>query len=216
MRRKPIKGKKENVKVDNMTQKEIIKDYFDDKFDLFLKRYYRMNRAYPIHSRLVPEWNEDRKKRRAIRWLYKKLEYPEQRRQVINLLRTLEKYYDAQITRKDMEFAYNIWVLFTKVISTFFSKQWQKTVRRRRWDKVKKLTKKQAWAEQKAIGYIPQEEWEDYDPQAAHVYSNIKRNYLYPENFYHGGCMKYANKTHIYIGLGYVGVGGYSRSVIPT
>lgn len=196
-------------------KEQIIEDVFEGDKDKFFKRYYRHNKTNRIYSKIIPEWQKEELHKEAIEYILELCKYPQHVREVVNILRVLEKYYDAEFSKDNVDIAYETWELFAEDLASYSQKQWSLEVDKRGWKNVRKLTKAQAWKEQKARGFIPVKKFKDYDKGAAHVYSNIKKDYIYPMNFYHG---LYRNKelpTHIYIGLSLVGVEGYTRCVIP-
>lgn len=200
----------------DMEKEQVIEDIFEGDLELFLKRWYRHNRTNLIYSKVIPKWEKSKNTRRAVRYLKKNLEWPNHIREVINLLRTLEKYYEAEINKENAQLAIEIWELFSDgEFSEYSHKAWTNKVARKGFENIRRISEAQAWKEQKARGFIHENDFEEFDKNAAHVYSLINRNYLYPLNFYHGGYTPLAMSTHIYIGLPLVGVEGFTRCEIP-
>jgi len=198
-------------------KEQVVEDIFDGDLTKFLKRYYRVSRGKItlIHSELIPRWKKDKDKRKVIRWLSKNVDWPSHQAEVIHLLRTLEKYYDAEINKDNVILAHEVWELFGSEITEHFRKTWVRVINRRGFEKVKVFSKKEALKEQLALGYIHVNDFEDFDRKAAHVFSTAKRDYVYPENFSYGGDRTGEYVTHIYIAFPLVGVSGFSRLSIP-
>ncbi|MAO08062.1 MAG: hypothetical protein CL596_05045 [Alteromonas sp.] len=185
-------------------KEQVIEDIFEGNLNRFMRKYYRVSeRNLMTFSKVVPKLQKERSSKRAIRWLYKKCRWPRHRQEIINILLTLDKYYDVEFSRPNMEVAFEIWELFSDYeFSTFFNKAYGKTLDKKGFAGIKRLNSKQALKEQKAIGYVKIKKFEELDKNFAHVYSNIKENFIYPFNFYHGlykGPKKH-EQVQIYIG----------------
>ncbi len=187
-------------------KEQIIEDIFEGSLKKFTRKYYRVSENNLMtFSKVVPRLQRKRSSKRAIRWLFKKVYWPRHRQEIINILLTLDKYYDVEFSRPNMEVAFEIWELFSgDEFFKYFTMRYSKVMNKSGFAHVKKLNQKQAWKEQKAIGFIPKSSFEEYkqDKLFAHIYSNIKRDYVFPFNFYHGiykGPKKY-EQVHVYIG----------------
>jgi len=199
-----------------LEKEQIIEDIFEEDLGKFLKRYTRVSKPKPIHSDLIPKWKGDRDKKKAVRWLNRNLDWPKHKVEVINVLRTLERYYDAEINKDNVILAKEIWDLFDDELTSTLKQAWVKECLRKKWVNVRRLSKNQAIAEQKALGYIHINDFDDYDREAAHVFSIAMKDYVYPENYYYGGKKDMGYEYHIYITFPLVGIAGYSKLVIPS
>jgi len=199
-------------------KEQVIEDIFDGDLNKFLKRLYRVSngKAIRVHSKMIPEWKKDKDKRRVIRWINKNLDWPKHKVEIVHLLRTLERYYDAEINKDNVILAYELWDLFSDEITNHFQKSWNEVIKRKGWGRIKRLSKADSLKEQLAIGYKHVNDFEDFDRKAAHVYSTAKKDYLYPENFYHSGDKFSKQGCYIYIAFPLVGISGFSRIDVPN
>mgnify|MGYP005863413893 CR=1 FL=1 len=192
--------------------KEVETKLLEGRLRTFLRRfrpyYYNEN----IHHSFIKKNKSEPKFKIGLRWLRKQTDWPVHQSQIINILRLLVKWYGEDFNKKGFKRAYTLWLLIWDYeLSDYFKKDWLVKVKN---NNLKLTTPEKAFKEHKARGFIHVNDYEDYDRDAAHVFSNVNRDYVYPQNFSHG-VFKTEYKWNIYIGHYCVGVKGYTRTEIP-
>lgn len=195
---------------------KMVDNLMGGRLNRFLRKHYKQYHYTLVYSKVFPRWEEERKTRRAKKWILRQGLYPQQIIDITNILITLNKHFEVELNRRNIEKAYHVWKEFSH--AEIYDYMFKKRSALHSLKGIKALinpTKKAALKEQKARGFIGQKEFAEFDETAAHVYSNINRKLIYPENFFFGRNMDKAFKINIYIGLTLVGVPGWTRSELP-
>lgn len=193
------------------TKQELIDQLLDGKLNKFLKHHRSQYRFEMVYSRTFPEWQEEHNSRRAVKWLKRTARWPKHIVEVVNIAITLNKKYGLEITRPNVELCYKLWDHIShEEMYDYMKLDWHKRVKA---GKLGIVPAKKAFKEQKARGYIHVNDWEDFDRICSHSYSNVDRDYIYPENFTHGAKTRGRGDISIHIGNSLVGVSGHTRSV---
>lgn len=206
-----------------MTQKErkrrikILKsEYLEGNYVRLIRKHYKNYYYELIYSRTLPKWREESSEsKKAVRYLLRICKWPKHVVEVANLLRTLEKHFGWSITKKNVLLAYTIWEYLGDDIEKRMTRKYAKSIT----DKIRDIkyytpTKAQAIKEQLARGFVHVNDFEDYDSSKNHVYSNIKRDYLYPMNFGMTSDDSMEGLTNLYIGQYLTGVRGWTRAKV--
>lgn len=190
---------------------------YNDLEDFNLKKFMRKHREYYdyqlVYSKLIPKIKKIKGGSRVIRKLKKAANKNIKHiSEIINITFTLNKYFNKPLSVRTIQMAININRIYWDDIYDYMKVQRQKGVI---LGKVNQLNAKKALAEQKARGFIHVNDFEDYNKEAAHIYSNVDRDLIYPENFSHGIFYRYKYPISIYIGQYIYGVQGYTSTKIP-
>lgn len=194
---------------------QLRKKYHKDEINI--KKFVRKHVSYYdyqlVYSKLIPKIKKYKGGNRIIRKLKKDANYNCRHvSEIINITFTLHKFFDKPLNTQTILLAIDINRHHWDYIYDYMKEQREKG---KVIGKINKLTSRQALKEQKARGFIHVNDFEDYDRKAAHIYSNIDRDLLYPQNFSHGIFYHWRYPLSIYIGQYVYGVQGFTRTEIP-
>lgn len=196
-----------------LSREEIIDKVFDGRLKKFL-RYHKKDYWYqPVYYRIFRSWKKQLGPRRAMKYLLKNLDRPKHVVQVVNIMRTLNREYNYEINTATARLAIQIWDIFSDdEIYDYMMEYYRKEVAKGNlYTLFLTITSALAFKEQKARGFIHVNDFEDFDPHVGHVWSNVDRNFIYPENFYSGIFGRELYDTELHIGQNVVGVMGFTR-----
>lgn len=204
------KEKKERIKI-------LKKEYLEGNFRRFLMKHYKRYWYETVYSVTLKKWKkEDKEGAKAVKWLLKECQWPSQVVKVANILYTLEKHFDWRVNVKNMRIAYAIWdYLDEDYIRPYMSKRYSKSIT----EKIRTLdyfnpTEKAAFREQKARGFIHINDYEDFQKDKHHVYSNIDKDYIYPMNLGMTNDDRKERYNNLYVTHALVGVRGWTRAQV--
>lgn len=182
------------------------------------KKFFKLcNRGYhypTVYTDILPSWKRNDKKRKALKWVLRKTKWPNEVSQIISLAGILTKNYNHPINNVSIRETYDLWVDYKEDISDFIHKRYLSTVNNKGYNSYRfKIGKQKAIEEQVARGFIELDDYEDYDPEAAHIFSNARNTLIYPQNFHLGTQCKDLYEMGIYEGMALIGVYGWTRTV---
>ena len=196
---------------------EFITEYMGGNLSRFLRKHKNQHLFQLTYSKTLPTIRKENKK------LYKKLLslglYPKDLSDILNITITLSKHFDIELDARTIDDLLEVEYELIDIISEYHTKimqhRWNhnQTLFRKYW-----LPKEVALKEQKARGYTKINDFEDYDPKAAHVVSIANKDYYYPLNILTGRQqIKDETCTFInpYIIHRLVGVEGWTRIIVP-
>lgn len=207
--KKPQQIKGERVK--------IIEDCLEGNLLRFLRRHYKQHNYQFVYSKFFKKLR-NKGKTDIIDYLHKHYEWPGHIIEVVNVMRTLNFYYEKPLSLNTLKMAIVIVDLFEMDIFKYNRKRWQKHCNLDLPFKgYSEQYKKWAFKEQKARGFIHVNKFEDWDGYFAHAISNIDTDYIYPVNFPFSSYEIERNRNipSAYIGHVLVGVQGFTRLEEP-
>jgi hypothetical protein len=171
----PPKSNK-RIKVERV---HIVKDYLDGNLKRFLRKHYRYSKNQLVYSVDFKEWAKDNRKN-LVKYLKKYHPWPLHTITIVNILKTLVNEFDLPWDKNTLKLSIIIDDLFWQDIDEYRQARYNREIQIKGF---KLPDKRKSWKEQKARGFIHINDFEDYDNKFAHVYSNIKSDYVYPVNF---------------------------------
>lgn len=211
---RPVPGYKTKEELEKDI-KTVIDKHLDGNLQRFLRKHYKQSRYERVCSKTIVNWLKDKEAKKAVGWIIDNTRYPKHLVDVVNIARTLEMYYGKEINKKTIKIAYNIWdLLEIPYIYPYCIKRYSRGIAKNGFRDRQLLPKGLAFREQKARGFIHVNDFEEYDRKGAHIFSNVNRNYIWPENFKSSVANKQFN-TNIYIAHTLIGVQGWTSIVTP-
>lgn len=199
-------------------RKEFIREYLEGNLFRFLRRHHTHNQYELVFSKVFKRWRKEGNNK-LVEYIIKNYEWPEHVCEIVNVMRTLVKYYGYKYDRKCLNVGAALLDMFQFDIDEYWKEHYYKRCQEGRFYTLDQYTEKEAFAEQKARGYIHVNEFQDYHKGSGHVFSNIDRYYVYPTNFYTDYLLtsdvKSGSQINVYVGLSLVGVGGWTRAELP-
>lgn len=210
--------------IENINRETAKEKYLGGDIDRFIKRLHRSianykEDAWLIGTKLLPLLRVNRDGRLVYRYIKKNLA-PETAKSVVNYILVLNKYYKLPINLNTLKIAMAIWYDHSH------NEIWESAKARiiggygalpnKRLNYIPK-DKKMILEEQKFWGFIHINDFEDWDREACHVYSNIDPNLVVPINFHDNSPhIREKYPISIYIGRNlFDHIGGYTSLRIP-
>ena len=199
-------------------RKEVIKQIMDGNLHRFLRRHQKQATFEAVYLDYINPWKKHPERSQIVKQMIKKLVWPRDIVNVVNIMRTLFMYYGFEYNAEGAKAAWRIYKYFEQDIIDYNQKKYFKFIQINGFDKWPKLSPKKALKEQKARGFIKASDFEDFDRKACHVVSIVDDEYVYPMNFYVHQYPNYSKRKRgpiqIYIGQFLTGVSGYTKAMI--
>lgn len=197
---------------------EIIEFSLDDNLIRFLRKLGKIWPYELTYSKKIPILKKTKEGKRILKYINKKVHYPRQVAEVIKIFAILHQKMDYKFSKDTAKEAYKIWDVLGDIIDKHMNNRYQRRMAALGTKGLQLPTKKQAWKEQLAQGFIHVNDFEDYNREASHITSNIDDNYIYPENFGAGSYKPKKGKrpTNVYIAQRLIGVQGWTRAEVPS
>lgn len=208
-----FKGLPETKKEKERRIKILKEDYLEGNYIRFVRKLTKRYYYQLVYSRTLPRWRKENKK--AVKKLLSLCVWPSHVVDVANILYTLEKHFGWAISEKNVLIAFTIWEYLDEDIYNRMHKKYVDNFKLKIRD-VSYYTPKprQAFKEQLARGFIHINDFDDFDKNKHHVYSNVKKDYIYPLNFGMTTIDRGEGLENVYIGQSLVGVRGWTRAQI--
>lgn len=196
---------------------EIINDYFEGNLLRFLRKHHKQSTYQFVYSQIFKKWKEDKQNKKLVRVILKNYTWPKHVCDIVNVMITLNKYYSRELNINTLRLAIVILDLFETDIDKYSQGRRARLFKLDLYkvdnsDKQRKLALK----EQKARGFVHINEFEDWDPAYAHIFSIANRDYVYPLNFPFSDFNKdLKDLPYAYVAQALVGVNGFTRLEEP-
>jgi len=199
------------------SKNDMLHKFLDKDLDTFLLRLSKVYWNEMTFSQILPKWDKE------ISGISKKIikksayKYPGHIQAVVNVHRVMMKYYSFHLDIEDYLISERIEdVLFNDIHKYMYA------LRQERFKKGKgpKLaTTRKAIKELKARGFIPIEEYDDFDPTLSQIMTKkgLKPKLVYPENFISSDNRRryWWLMPHVYNIGPLIGVQGFTRISTP-
>lgn len=199
-------------------RKEVIKKYMDGNLYRFLRKHQKQAIFEAVYYDYIRPWKKDKVMSPIVKQMIKKLKWPRDIVNVVNIMRTLNKHYEYKFGEDCARVAWEIYKYFENDIANYNQEKYFKYISVNGYEKWPKLSPNKALKEQKARGFIKAIDFDDFDRKACHVVSIVDSDYIYPMNFYIHQYPDYHKRKRgpiqIYIGQFLTGVSGYTKALV--
>ena len=195
---------------------KIIEDYLEGNLLRFLRKHYKNSVYQYVYSETFSKWKKEGHKQ-VVRIILKNYVWPKHVCNIVNVMTTLNKYYGLPININTVKVAIVILDLFEMDIDKYGQQRRGRLFKMDMYqvDNSEKARKK-ALKEQKARGFVHINEFEDWDPYYAHIFSLVDMDYVYPMNFpFSHFNEEYKDLPYAYVAHTLVGVNGFTRLKEP-